>query len=132
MDQFNCLTDDNIQGVNSNTEIEASLDPNFLIKYGFVENINDLKQFNINSFKQIGFPDPFYNTDYLKQAVDDSSLVKFFSETTDLVYPDKWYKLENSPLCIYIPRKELMFKIMRGCIGVTKENELWFNQAQIL
>jgi hypothetical protein len=29
---------------------------------------------------------------------------------------------------IYIPRKEIMWKLMKACIGVSDEKELWFNR----
>jgi len=35
-----------------------------------------------------------------------------------------------SPRLIYMPRKELIFKMMRACIGVEDETELWFNRNE--
>lgn len=38
--------------------------------------------------------------------------------TYNLIYKKKIYELPYSPVCIYIPTKEVMFKLMRACIGV--------------
>ena len=45
----------------------------------------------------------------------------------DLIYPDCRYIEGNSPKTIYIPRPEIMFKIMRACIDVFRVKDLWFN-----
>lgn len=45
-----------------------------------------------------------------------------------LVYPEG--KIQNpseSPSTLYFPRKEIMLKMMRACIGVKSPQELWFN-----
>jgi len=34
------------------------------------------------------------------------------------VYPMKRYLKDQSPLCLYIPNRDILFKIMRGCIDV--------------
>ena len=47
-----------------------------------------------------------------------------------LVYPEFRYIKGQVPYCIYIPRKEIMLKLMRACIGVTREEDLWFNLGQ--
>lgn len=44
----------------------------------------------------------------------------------DFVYADSRYRKDNSPNCIYIPSRKVMLKIMRACIGVTEEKDLWF------
>ena len=40
------------------------------------------------------------------------------SETEHLVYPEQRYKEDETIYCIYIPRREIMIKIMRSCIGI--------------
>ena len=45
----------------------------------------------------------------------------------DWVYPEFRYVNGNAPHSIYIPRKEIMLKIMRACIGVKKPEDLWIN-----
>jgi len=32
----------------------------------------------------------------------------------------------------YFPRKDVLLKMMRACIGVKKEEELWFNKKPIV
>jgi hypothetical protein len=48
-------------------------------------------------------------------------------EPYDKVYPDLWYRESSCPYCIYIPRKEIMLKMMRACIGISDVQDLWFN-----
>lgn len=43
----------------------------------------------------------------------------------DLLYPENRYIEDQVPLHIYIPRKEIMFKLMRACIDVEKPEDLW-------
>jgi hypothetical protein len=45
----------------------------------------------------------------------------------DTVYHESRYNKQNSVLCVYIPRKEIMFKLMRACLGVQSVDQLWFN-----
>ena len=35
-------------------------------------------------------------------------------------------------MIIYMPSKEMMFKMMRACIGVTDKNDLWIYQSSKL
>ena len=46
----------------------------------------------------------------------------------EFVYPLIRIDQFQSPLSIYIPKKEIMFKIMRASIEVDTEGEFWFNQ----
>ena len=46
----------------------------------------------------------------------------------DLVYAKSRYMAEHSPYQVYIPRSEMMIKLMRACVGVTKIEDLWFNR----
>lgn len=49
-----------------------------------------------------------------------------FEDGTDLVYPIERYQSEYiAPLCIYIPSDELLFKLMRSCIGCDYIEDLW-------
>ena len=66
-------------------------------------------------------PDPF-----AEEAVDHDFIPP--KEYTDLVYSMSRYVKGESPKCIYFPSRKLMFKMMRACIGITKEDDLWFNQ----
>jgi len=45
----------------------------------------------------------------------------------DDVYPKSKYFEESNPFCLYIPNKEIMFKMIRACIKVTEPEDLWIN-----
>ena len=45
----------------------------------------------------------------------------------DMVYRLDRYKPENSPVVTYFPSKLVLFKLMRACIGIDSEKDLWFN-----
>ena len=40
----------------------------------------------------------------------------------DLIYKEYKYYPGDSPFILYKPRKDLLFKMMRACIGVKNEN----------
>ena len=44
----------------------------------------------------------------------------------DLVYRADRYVEGQSPFVIYFPSRLLLFKLMRACIGVEHEKDLWF------
>ena len=44
----------------------------------------------------------------------------------DLVYRGDRYVKGTSPYVIYYPSKLMLFKLMRACIGVEREEDLWF------
>ena len=44
-----------------------------------------------------------------------------------LIYSNCRYTADTSPSTIYIPSVEVMFKIMRACIGITNVNDIWIN-----
>ena len=46
---------------------------------------------------------------------------------TDLVYHENRYKEDCSPYTIYLPSNDVMFKMMRACLGCEKDYDLWFN-----
>ena len=65
-------------------------------------------------------PDPF-RTEQMDFGVYNPP-----KEYQDLVYfPDRFVKGE-SPKCIYFPCRKLMFKMMRACIDIKNEKDLWF------
>ena len=43
-----------------------------------------------------------------------------------MVYPKERYNEGNSPYTIYIPSKDIMFKLMRACIHAEDPTDLWF------
>lgn len=83
----------------------------------------------INSFTIIGWSDPFpHDDEFIKGSIDDGDGMKMPTVYTDLVYNESRYIDGFSPYCIYIPKKEIMLKIMRACICVNKSEDLWINQ----
>jgi hypothetical protein len=76
--------------------------------------------------------DPFPDDDqFIIGSIDDvdPELYKLPEVPETLVYPPDRYIEGACPYCIYIPRKELMLKIMRACVGITKVEDLWFNRT---
>ena len=43
-----------------------------------------------------------------------------------LAYHQNRFTAGQSPICLFIPRKEIMLKLMRACIYVAQPNNLWF------
>ena len=71
--------------------------------------------------------DPFPDDDAFKLGSknDEPDDLKIPTNVEDKVYPKSRYISQNSPNCIYIPSKEIMLKLMRACIKVSKPEELW-------
>ena len=64
---------DNTVLVSPATEENAKISPNFLLKYNLVDKTDKtLNDFNINSFTQIGFHDPWPDDKYsISGSLDD-------------------------------------------------------------
>ena len=76
----------------------------------------------------IGLKNPFKGEASLLNT--KGSLPKIVQGEVQLVYPKYKYIQGNSPYCIYIPSSEVMFKLMRSCIGVKEpENVFFFNKG---
>ena len=62
-------------------------------------------------------------------SVADIKHSKMFNEpgeeAQDLIYHIDRYWKDTSPMCVYIPSKEVIFKMMRACIGCTSVKDLW-------
>jgi hypothetical protein len=73
---------------------------------------------NINSFKSIGWPDPF---------PDDYSSIEggYLKDRFKFVYQDHRYTPDHSPFMIYIPSRHVMVKLMRSCLGIQSLDEFW-------
>ena len=74
------------------------------------------------TFKQIGMDDPFPH-----ESIDFD--YKIPNEPGELVYNKKWYQDQTHVLGLYVPSRKVMWKIMRACLNVQSEHELWFNNA---
>ena len=99
-----------------NTELRSD----FFFKYAKVFD-GVKKHYYLKSFEQIGMQDPFptdkNNFDFSKGLPEDHN---------DLTYHESRFMDDNSPKCLYLPSRFVMFKIMRACVDVTKVDELWF------
>jgi hypothetical protein len=83
-------------------------------------SIKRAKHFNIQSFSQLGLPDPF--------PTEPMEMDFPIPEDEDmLVYRGNRYCEDNSPNMLIIPSRMVMFKIMRACVGVKNKEDLWFN-----
>ena len=96
-----------------------SLSEKFYKSYGDVFGVP--APHNISSFEQIACFDPYPN-----ESMGKGTNFDIPTDDLDFVYSDSRYRKDNSPNCIYIPSRRLMLKIMRACIGVTKEEDLWY------
>ena len=93
------------------------------MRYGLVD---EYKGYLINSFQTIGWPDPFPDDcKCVKGSVQDGFNLNMPTDVMDLVYEESRYNEKYSPNFIYIPKKEVMLKIMRACVGVRKYNDFW-------
>ena len=78
-------------------------------KYKF-ENLKK-EPHQIHSFEQIGMQDPFPEENWMNK--------KFVKPKYDtMVYDRKRLKANESPFCVFIPSRTIMFKIMRACVEV--------------
>ena len=85
------------------------------------------KDYRINSFEQIGWNDPFPEENIFKSKCERTKVVPK-DKPNELVFSKSRFLPNTSPWCIFIPRPEMMFKIMRACICVDNANELWLNK----
>ena len=100
------------------TEEQSRLPKAFYVTYNKVFKPR-LQAFNINSLLTVGLEDPFPNEvsynktrGHLPEEVPDSQ------DTVAFVYDTARYIEGNSPYCVYVPCRDIMFKLMRACIAV--------------
>ena len=81
----------------------------------------------INRFFSIGITDPYPDDDLhiIGSRDDGEDTLPVPDKIEDLIYPISKYIEGKGPYCIYIPNKEMMFKMMRACIKVKNPKELW-------
>ena len=112
--------------ITEKTKSESVISKDFLKVYGLIEC--HYKDYQINSFRSIGWADPYPNDDqFITGSLDDGYNLRCPESPDDLVYQEQRYIKGNSPICQYIPRKEIMLKIMRACVGIKTPQDLWFN-----
>jgi hypothetical protein len=62
--------------------------------------------------------------------ISESMDAEFYipKDDEDLLYHENRYVPGNSPSVIYFPSNLMIFKIMRACIDINTEEDLWFNK----
>lgn len=81
----------------------------------------------INKFCNVCWKDPFPEEDPHKHGIVEEGL-NMPQYWTDSAYPEQRFIEGLSPYCLYLPKKEIMFKMMRACIKVQDPKDLWFVQ----
>ena len=86
----------------------------------YKDAIKRAKSFHIWGFTQIGMFDPF---------PDEPMETEFNIPQTegDLVYRIDRYIEGQSPNCIYLPSKLILWKMMRACVDIEETKDLWYN-----
>ena len=105
--------------ISAETAAQSTLPKGFLQKYKIIAS--DPCSWKINSFEQIGIHDPFP----LENPSDQQDMPENFqsvreSSQEEVYDSDRMNSQFGSPAMIYIPRKELMIKMMRACIAVSE------------
>lgn len=98
------------------------------------EDYVDETPYKISNLRSIGLGDPFpdANTNLLSNR--DKLLLAHSADLkiTDLVYPDSRYHPDRSPSMIYMPSRSVIIKLIRACLCVKDEEDLWFNKSSPL
>ena len=83
--------------------------------YGLTE---DHKMYKVNNFEFIGMSDPY--------PLENDQVIGFQGlPSPELAYPKKRLNWGESPYMIYLPRKEVLFKMMRAGVKVRDKTALW-------
>ena len=83
------------------------------------------KTWLVNDWEDIGVSDPFPH----EESTNNISFA--MPETPEnFVYAEERLQKEISPYCIFVPRKEVMWKMMRACIGCKETSDLWIFQDE--
>ena len=108
--------------ISQETLKSSKISNDFLVKYKLVDQP---MAYFINSFQTVGWADPYPDDDkFIKGSLDDGDNLKIPERPDDWVYPKERISQEISPFQIYIPKKEIMLKMMRACISRRPENIL--------
>ena len=99
------------------TQRNSVLPKGFYAKYSKIFKTK-VESFNINTFQSIGFVDPFPKEERANRY--RGGLPAEVDGQIAPVYPADRYVEEYSPYCLYIPPRDIMFKLMRACIMVER------------
>lgn len=80
----------------------------------------------VHRFVQIDVNEPYpeEHDDQTDIAADEASGPS--NVETDVYPPGRVGCADFGPRCMYVPRNELLLKLMRACIGIKNEEGLWF------
>ena len=114
----------------------SKIGKNFMKNYKMQDVKTQPTSYNISSFEEIGMVDPFPESPMIKRHFNLPRCLGIGEyDTNHLVYDESRYHLDDdiskNIYCLYIPSKEVMFKIMRACVNAQIENDLWFNQNKL-
>jgi hypothetical protein len=70
----------------------------------------------------VGWKDPFKNENHFTSSFKIPENI--FEE---MFYHESRMTEHKAPYMVYIPRREMMFKMMRLAIGIVNGYDLWFN-----
>jgi len=79
----------------------------------------------IRDLETIGLINPFVK----EEKIDRSG--QPLQGPRHLVYDRCRYVKDRSPMSIYIPSKNIMFKVMRACINIKDPNKLWYVKKDV-
>ena len=80
----------------------------------------------IHEWFDIGMTDPLP-----QEASHGQNTFCEFETQNQFVYPPERLKNEpGPPRCIYLPSRELLWKMMRSAIDITDADDLWFSANQ--
>ena len=124
------MADDEAQDqvIGEETLKASKLSKDFLKKYHILDV--EAFPFGVNTFNQIGWDDPFPEDAKVGGTSEEiGSDITADTKFDHWTYPESRFVEGFGPYCIYIPRQELMLKIMRACINVKVPEDLWINAA---
>ena len=89
-----------------------------------------MRSYVIGSFHKIGWNDPFAHEELNSDLESEIPKPELNIEIDTPVYNLKRLVPGMSPSCLWMPKKELMVKLMRACINARTKNDLWFNRKK--
>ena len=119
------------QVIGEETLKASKLSKDFIKKYRILDGAHgEAFPWGVNTFNQIGWDDPFPEDAKVGGTSEEiGSDITADTKYTDWTYPESRFVEGFGPYCIYVPRAELMLKIMRACINVKVPEDLWINAA---
>lgn len=105
-------------------QTQIPYNPTFLKQYELL-GLKDIP-YKINTFHQIGWPDPYPSEDFFTTKTCQPK------NKDDLVYDENRLNPGEIPFCVFLPRPEMMFKMMRACVELGPDEALWCEQMQKL